>query len=70
MFCALALTDNLNLPAVYLLSLAFGFVTALDNPTRRTLLVDLVDEPGRFAKRAAVDHDGLGGVGVLWKRIQ
>lgn len=39
----LYLADLLTLGPIYLLSLAFGFATAMDNPVRRTLVVDLVD---------------------------
>ena len=42
-FAGLILTDRLNIWAIYALSVAFGFVTAMDNPVRRTLVVDLVD---------------------------
>ncbi|MCB0994075.1 MAG: MFS transporter [Acidimicrobiales bacterium] len=42
-FAGLVLTDRLSLPAIYVLSTGFGFVTALDNPVRRALVVDLVE---------------------------
>lgn len=41
-FTALIFTDNLGLPAIYVLAALFGVVTALDNPTRRSLVSDLV----------------------------
>lgn len=44
-FAVLAFTDRLTLPLVYLLSGAYGFVTALDNPTRRSLVVEMVSTP-------------------------
>ncbi|MEM7339255.1 MAG: MFS transporter [Actinomycetota bacterium] len=39
----LMLAGQLTIWPIYLLSLAFGVVTAIDNPTRRTLVADLVD---------------------------
>ena len=44
-FTALVFTDRLNLPLIYLLSALFGVVTALDNPARRALVVEMVSEP-------------------------
>ncbi len=41
-FAALALTDALTVPAIYALSVAFGLLTALDNPVRRALVAELV----------------------------
>jgi len=43
-FVALAFTDRLTLPAIYVLATAFGVVTALDNPARRSLVVEMVAE--------------------------
>lgn len=43
-FVGLVFTDRLGIPAIFVLSTAFGFVTAMDNPVRRTLVVDLVGE--------------------------
>jgi MFS family permease len=38
----LMVIDRLTMPAIYVLSLLYGCITAIDNPTRRTLVVDLV----------------------------
>jgi MFS family permease len=43
-FTVLSFTDHLGLPAIYLLSLALGTITALDNPARRSLVVEMVVE--------------------------
>ncbi|MGH9286187.1 MAG: MFS transporter, partial [Acidimicrobiales bacterium] len=40
----LVLTGTETLPLVYALTLVFGVVTALDQPVRRALVVELVDE--------------------------
>ena len=56
-FAALYLTDRLDLVAITALSLAFGFVTAMDNPVRRTLVVDLVgpdDVPNAVALNSSL----------------
>ncbi|MDH4077170.1 MAG: MFS transporter [Acidimicrobiia bacterium] len=42
-YCALILTDRLSIGFIYVLSVLFGLLTALDSPTRRTLVVDLVE---------------------------
>ncbi|MFT4864900.1 MAG: MFS family permease [Ilumatobacter sp.] len=79
-FAGLILTDRLNIWAIYVLSLAFGFVTAMDNPVRRTLVVDLVgpdDVPNAVALNSslmtgsrvvgpAVAGALITGVGVEW----
>lgn len=39
----LDLTGHINLPAIYVLSLAVGIVNALDNPARRGFVTELVD---------------------------
>jgi len=44
-FVALSFADRLTLPAIYLLATLFGVVTALDNPARRALVVEMVSEP-------------------------
>ncbi len=44
-FTVLTFTDNVSLPAIYLLSGMFGVVTALDNPARRSLVVEMVSVP-------------------------
>ncbi|MFV0525170.1 MAG: MFS transporter [Acidimicrobiales bacterium] len=41
-FSVLVLFDRLTIAAVYGLSTAYGLLTAVDNPTRRTLVADLV----------------------------
>ena len=41
-FTILTFTDSESLPAIYALSALFGVVTALDNPTRRSLVVEMV----------------------------
>jgi MFS family permease len=38
----LTLTDHISVPALYGLSLVFGIINALDNPSRRALVVELV----------------------------
>lgn len=43
-FTVLAFTGAANLPAIYGLSALFGLVTALDNPSRRSLVVEMVAE--------------------------
>lgn len=43
-FTALVFTDNITVPLIYLLSLLFGVITALDNPARRVLVVEMVAE--------------------------
>lgn len=43
-FSVLTFTDHLTLPAIYGLSTLFGIVTALDNPARRSLVVEMVGE--------------------------
>jgi MFS family permease len=79
-FAGLILTDHLSLFAIYLLSTAFGFVTAMDNPVRRTLIADLVveaDAPNAIALNSsmmtgsrmigpAVAGGLIAGVGVEW----
>lgn len=42
-YAALMLLDRLSVGLIFVLSLAFGLITAVDNPTRRTLVADLVD---------------------------
>lgn len=56
-FAGLYLADRLDLVAITALSLAFGFVTAMDNPVRRTLVVDLVgpdDVPNAVALNSSL----------------
>jgi MFS family permease len=79
-FAGLAVTDRLDLWAIYVLSLAFGFVTAMDNPVRRTLVVDLVgpdDVPNAVALNSSLMTGSrvvgpsvagalITGVGVEW----
>jgi MFS family permease len=79
-FAGLILTDRLNIWAIYALSLAFGFVTAMDNPVRRTLVVDLVgpdDVPNAVALNSSLMTGSrvigpsiagalITGVGVEW----
>lgn len=53
----LMLADRLSIWPIYVLSLAFGVVTAIDNPTRRTLVADLVepdDVPNAVALHSAM----------------
>jgi MFS family permease len=40
----LMLTDQASVPAMYVLSLVFGIITAFDNPARRVLVSELVAE--------------------------
>lgn len=79
-FAGLILTDRLNIWAIYVLSAAFGFVTAMDNPVRRTLVVDLVgteDVPNAVALNSSLMTGSrvvgpsvagalITGVGVEW----
>ncbi len=79
-FTALILADQLNIWAIYVLSLAFGFVTAMDNPVRRALVVDLVgpdDVPNAVALNSSLMTGSrvigpsiagalITGVGVEW----
>jgi MFS family permease len=43
-FAVLTFTDNINLPLIYLLSACFGTIMAIDNPARRSLVVEMVAE--------------------------
>jgi MFS family permease len=43
-FSVLVFTDHVNLPLIYGLSALFGLITALDNPARRALVVEMVAE--------------------------
>jgi len=43
-FAAVVLTDHADLWLVYVLTVAAGTVTALENPTRRAFVTDLVDD--------------------------
>lgn len=43
-FTILTFTDVINLAGIYALSALFGVVTALDNPTRRSLVAEMVSE--------------------------
>lgn len=79
-FVGLVFTDRLNIPAIFVLSTAFGFVTAMDNPVRRTLVVDLVgpdDVPNAVALNSSLMTGSrvigpsvagalITGVGVEW----
>lgn len=79
-FAALHFADRLTLPAIYVLSSLFGVVTALDNPTRRAFVVDLVDVddvPNAVGLNSALMTGSrvigpavagvlIGGVGVEW----
>ncbi|MFK8022860.1 MAG: MFS transporter, partial [Ilumatobacter sp.] len=79
-FAGLFLADLLSIPAIYVLSAAFGFVTAMDNPVRRTLVVDLVgpdDVPNAVALNSSLMTGSrvigpsvagalIAGVGVEW----
>jgi MFS family permease len=40
---ALVLTGAISVPLIYALTLVFGLITALDNPVRRSFVVDLVE---------------------------
>ena len=42
-FAAAIVLDRLTVPLIFALSVVFGLLTAIDNPTRRTLVTDLVD---------------------------
>ncbi|MDE0805080.1 MAG: MFS transporter, partial [Acidimicrobiales bacterium] len=79
-FVGLILTDRLTIVPIYVLSMAFGFVTAMDNPVRRTLVVDLVaqdDVPNAVALNSSLMTGSrvigpsvagalITGVGVEW----
>jgi MFS family permease len=43
-FTVLVFTGSESMPWIYVLSVAFGLVTAVDNPTRRAFVVDMVGE--------------------------
>ncbi len=43
-FTVLSFTGKLTLPAIYVLSLAYGVITSLDNPARRALVGEMVSE--------------------------
>ena len=43
-YTALWFTGTTTLPAIYVLSMAFGLTTALDNPARRSLVAEMVAE--------------------------
>jgi MFS family permease len=43
-FTILTFSDVINMPLIYALSTAFGLVTAIDNPTRRAFVVEMVSE--------------------------
>ncbi len=43
-FTVLAFTHRLNLPVIYTLSAVYGVITAMDNPARRALVVEMVDQ--------------------------
>ena len=43
-FTVLTFTDMVSLPAIYVLAGMYGVVTALDNPARRSLVVEMVAE--------------------------
>ncbi len=56
-FAVLMVLDQLTMPFIYGLSLLYGIITAVDNPTRRTLVVDLVsldDVPNAVALNSAM----------------
>ncbi len=79
-FVGLVFTDRLGIPAIFVLSTAFGLVTAMDNPVRRTLVVDLVgqeDVPNAVALNSSLMTGSrvigpsvagalITGVGVEW----
>lgn len=51
---ALTLTHHVNLPTVYVLSLALGVVAAIDNPARRGFVTELV-EPDEIANAVSLN---------------
>lgn len=56
-FAVLMVLDRLTIGPIYGLSLLFGLITAIDNPTRRTLVVDLVatdETPNAVALHSAM----------------
>ena len=56
-FATLMLLDKLTVPVIYGLSALYGLFTALDNPTRKSLVVDLVemdDVPNAVALNSAM----------------
>ncbi len=56
-FAVMMVLDQLAMPFIYGLSLLYGVITAVDNPTRRTLVVDLVsmdDVPNAVALNSAM----------------
>jgi MFS family permease len=63
-FAGLIVTDRLNMSAIFLLSLALGFVTAMDNPVRRILVTDLVG-PDNVPNAVALTASLMTGARVL-----
>ncbi len=56
-FAILMLLDLLTVPVIYALSALYGLITAVDNPTRKSLVVDLVtteDIPNAVALNSAM----------------
>ena len=56
----LDLTNNISLPAVYVLSLALGVVNAFDNPARRGLVIELV-EPKNISNAVSLNTAAMTG---------
>lgn len=67
-FAVLMVLDLLSIGLIYALSLAFGIVTAIDNPTRRTLVADLV-EPGEVPNAVALHSAMMTGSRVIGPAI-
>jgi MFS family permease len=56
----LDLTNNISLPAVYVLSLILGVVNAFDNPARRGLVIELV-EPKNISNAVSLNTAAMTG---------
>lgn len=67
-FAVLMVLDLLSIGLIYALSLAFGIVTAIDNPTRRTLVADLVD-PAEVPNAVALHSAMMTGSRVIGPAI-
>lgn len=65
---ALMVLDRLTVPWIYVLSVALGVLTAVDNPTRRSLVGDLVEE-GDVANAVALHSAMMTGSRVIGPAI-
>jgi MFS family permease len=61
---ALTLTGHVNVPAVYVLAVVLGVVSAFDNPARRSLITELV-EPDEVANAMSLNTAVMTGSRVI-----